>query len=78
MELQRAGRSFVNQLGDLVAVAVALFEQREDQDFGAAFAQLAVVGHMWAAYVSVTHMSTPAARLKPRVPSPSGRWGPAS
>ena len=50
--------SVANQLGDLVAVAVALLEQRQDQGFGAAFAQLAVGGHMTAAYVSVIYMST--------------------
>src|SRR6185503_2043873 len=46
VELQRAGRSAVDQLGDLVAMAVALFEQREDQGFGAALAQFAVGRHM--------------------------------
>src|SRR5262245_10697711 len=42
VELQRAAGSAIDQLGQLVAVAVALLEQRHDQHLGAAFAQLAV------------------------------------
>src|SRR4051812_39242730 len=47
----RPVRAIVNQPGDFVAVSIALFEQREDQGFGAAFAQLAVGRHMAGAYV---------------------------
>src|SRR5581483_1277566 len=58
MELQGAARSLVDQPGDLVAVAVALLEQRHDQRFGAAFPQLAVGRHMQPAYVCSIHVST--------------------
>src|SRR5919197_3251306 len=42
MELQRTVRPVLDQLRDLVAVAVTLLEQREDDGFGASLAQLAV------------------------------------
>src|SRR6266542_336532 len=46
VKFQRALGTLIDELGNLVAVAVALFQQRENQDFGAAFTELAVVGHM--------------------------------
>src|SRR5215470_6525113 len=39
VESERTVGSAIDQLGQLVAVAVALLEQREDDGFGAAFAQ---------------------------------------
>ena len=54
VELQRAVGTAVDQLGDLVAVAVALLEQREDQGFGAALPQLAV-GATYAGSIGVSH-----------------------
>src|SRR5207248_7111141 len=51
MEGERAVRAALDQLGELVAVAVALLEQREDEGLGAALAQLGVGRHMPAAYV---------------------------
>jgi hypothetical protein len=47
MELQGASRPCVDQLGDLIAVAIALLEEGEDQGFGAALAQLAVGAGFW-------------------------------
>src|ERR1051325_11170906 len=52
VELQRAAGSPIDQLGELVAVAVVLLEERHDQHFGAALAQLAVGRHRWSAYRS--------------------------
>src|SRR5206468_10067902 len=51
VELQRPVGAAVDQFGDFVAVAVALFEQREDEGLSAALAQLAIVRHTPAAYV---------------------------
>src|SRR6266850_613180 len=59
VELERAVGAAVDQLGDFIAVAVALFEERQDQGLGAALTQLAVGRHMRSAYVSVIHMSMP-------------------
>src|SRR6266496_2785941 len=57
VELEGAVGSLVDQLGQFVTMAIALVEQRQDEDFGAAFAKLAVVRHMQAAYVAVKYMS---------------------
>jgi hypothetical protein len=57
VELQRAFGSAVDQLRQLVAVAIAFVEEREQKNFGAAFAELTVVRHSGAAYVAVTYMS---------------------
>src|SRR5262245_63016856 len=67
VELERAVGSLVDQLGDFVAVTIAFLEQRQDQDFRAAFAQLAVVGHRAPLYVALTHMSKIKLQLITRV-----------
>src|SRR5215471_12153364 len=45
VELDRAAGSLLDQLRDLVAVAVAFVDERKDEEFGAAFAQLTLIGH---------------------------------
>jgi len=40
VKLDRAAGALVDELGDLVPVAVAVFEEREDEHFGAAFPQV--------------------------------------
>src|SRR5438876_695414 len=59
VERDGAVRPLVDQLGDLVAVAIAFFEQREDEHRGAALPQVAV-GHMYRLYVCLIHMSNAA------------------
>ena len=47
-----------NQLGDLVAVALFLFEQGEDQEFGTATLELSLKGcctHIWAQQISLNY-----------------------
>src|SRR5207245_2200130 len=79
VERDGAVRPRVDQLGDLVAVAIAFFEQREDEHLGAALPQIAV-RHMDGLYVCPIHMSIAgyfmegwASRLRPQatvVPAP--------
>src|SRR5437870_4495536 len=79
VERDGAVRPLVDQLGDFVTVAVAFFEQREDEHLGAAFAQIAV-RHMYGLYVCPIHMSNTGyfvegrtSRLRPQatvVPAP--------
>ena len=55
VEGDRAARSLFDQAADVVAVTLALVEERQDQDFSAATLELALEerrAHMWRDYIS--------------------------
>src|SRR5580765_671889 len=58
VELKRAVGSLLDQLRELVAVSIALVEQRQDEDFSAALAQLAVVRHIGSICISHTYVNS--------------------
>jgi len=67
----RAAGPRVDEFGDLVAVAVALLQQGENQHFGAALPQSAL-GHRRRLDVRFAHMSKRKKGARARGPDPAG------